>query len=439
MGSQEDSVPLCDVEAELRRRTREIAQVRDKLRQRDQEVEEWKRRHNELVKQNMDGDNDPGKLRAQRNSLKLAEEKAREACLAAQEEVVDLKRQIARGESIEVTLQERNAEGQAAAVAHMVEFEERTAVERLERSERLTVMQSNLDALRVELRETTATLASERRDRAAALSKLDIDLTSAWRELSDAEAQRDDAVRDYRHLMSRTKKLEAELEASKECGLAQSLQSFETERRVRAELDDALERIGVLERELTLAQMEAPNRLKVMEKQEAQVRILKVENAALRTEASGCRRRNRELMEALAMAGEDQNARHVEAVVEIAKLRAQIEETRRARNVEMRTLIASMSRNDDIVSSASGEAFPVNCSAAARGPVSTSVGTDPGNGAASVPTRPPWTQPLSVQALPSRRSATGVQPKVYPRQRSLGTVDCTSAAAHPPCQIVGVS
>jgi len=110
------------------------------------------------------------------------------------------------------------------------------------------------------------------------------------------------------------------------------------EQRLRSELREAAEQQAQLERELLSVDMERSSRL------EAHVRILQSENEALRTEAGVLRQKHRELQQGLTMKAEEE----VEAASETARLRAQLEETRRARSLDMTALVKKLCRGPEV-------------------------------------------------------------------------------------------
>ena len=68
-------------------------------------------------------------------------------------------------------------------------------------------------------------------------------------------------------------------------------------------------------------------------------RDVQVENGALRAEVRTLRRQSRELAETLAMSEEDLPVRYQDTAAQLHKLRWQLDETRRARTVEMSALV----------------------------------------------------------------------------------------------------
>merc|ERR1711920_1005564 len=128
-------------------------------------------------------------------------------------------------------------------------------------------------------------------------------------ELHDAKIQqscavreRKEAIRSLKETQKQLARVSGELEASKESGLAHSLQATANEMRLKEEVFAAEERIEIVEKELaafTRTPRVTPSRV------EAKARILQAENEALRAQAGASRRKHRELTEALAMASEE--------------------------------------------------------------------------------------------------------------------------------------
>lgn len=75
---------------------------------------------------------------------------------------------------------------------------------------------------------------------------------------------------------------------------------------------------------------------------QARARILQDENLSLREEAATKRRRARELQEGLEMAAEDSRSKRVEDAALMCLLKLQLEESRRARSIELNSLVKKL-------------------------------------------------------------------------------------------------
>jgi len=279
---------LSDLEAELRQRNREIAQVRDKNRQREQDIEDWRRRHNDLVKQHADLDGEHRRANEELKALKRSEAEVAQERDVAHEEAEDFRRRLVESESA------RKADAEASESSNGP-------------------------------RSCRWSSASANRGLQERLSALGKELIACQTRLRDVEVERAVAACAANESGLRLARLAAELQASKESSLAQALQAFESERKLRDELQEGSHQAKDYGSDINTSAQVA-----------ARIRILEDENQQLRQEAGTHRRCRQELLEELATTRE-------EASVDLARLRKQLEETRRARGLEMQALIAKLS------------------------------------------------------------------------------------------------
>lgn len=439
------------IESELVRRNREIAQVRDLLRQRELEIEDWKGRHSDLVGRYADVDGELTKTRARhrqsgaslaapsapleavanrghdsqkcaepkassssRSSSKLSEvevklrrelqeERARVAAAVDAAEGAKRVAQEAIDEAAEARRERNRAAEAAAQRAAELELESSNWMAKAEaaRSEAGALraelaaprtqapadsamadkraaelaeaaavaaeavraeLMGEVEAARAQAAEAAAMvhhraaesqacrlaadraeeleerLATERRSSAANMVALEEQLTCERRARRDADARHVAAAQELKEAMEGLAATAAQLEAAEAAGLARSLESRNLEQRLRGEVTEALEHASKLSERAASLEEE----LRASSHFESRARALQTECGGLRAEVGALQRQAQQSRESHAMEADELRLRQLEAAAENNRLRLQLEETRRARSLELRALVTKM-------------------------------------------------------------------------------------------------
>jgi len=391
---------LQSLELELVRRNREIAQVRDAVRRREIENEDWKSRNGELLSRlaELDGELTKARNRAgvleEQNQKHEAETKTRGAggdVQAALARVLVLEQRSAQLEGrLDAEKDARSADAerakmQAEALEQQLD-QERELCRGLQRqmdtsrgeAEEITVRmhsaEQSLHAQASQHKESTSARITEleqelaigghsRRELEEELSEVTSDrdglnkrMSTNSRELNEAQArlrdlQGDVAASKEQYASERdelTRQLAAakgDLDGARKSGQAISLEAFAVEQRLRDEVHEISMKAEALELELAATVSNSASSVKL----DSQLKNLQSENASMmkrelmhREDFANVKVSHQEQTESFAMLQEDMRGRHLEATNEIIRLRMQLEESRRARSLEMRALVTKM-------------------------------------------------------------------------------------------------
>jgi len=310
-----------NIESELVQRNREIAQVRDKLGQREVETTTWKSRHGDLVGKLTDLEADRAKLRVQ----------VRELCNHLESSLQQQRALLARAEKAEAGLLKQGAEAKAqleaertSASKHAADLAAQLANERSARLaadarvESLCVQQQTQQQQQRRQQRSPQCRPKQRRE---SLSELRGELVSASPEKNECQEQR-------------VATAERETTACKDLvELAANVVRTGDGQGAVANVDGG----GAIAAAAAVPQRHDNPELRV------QLRLLQVEVKTLRSRLS----------EGLAMAAEDalvcrNQGREIAtgALAREALMAAQLEETRRARSVELKALVKRMSKKE---------------------------------------------------------------------------------------------
>lgn len=345
------------MELELVRRNREIAQVRDLLRCREGQLQEWRSRHGELQSRLFELNSETAKLRSRvrdRDEIQVtAADNACQTCTMANISSMCCQTDTNIGmdgnsqtEPRPPIVMDGNSQTESRSPIVMDESSQTAPHPTI-------VMDGNSQTEPLAIEEAVPTarehalavlLASERAEAVAELAARKEELQSLLHAEScarwAAEADRGRFVSQQSMMLDSVEVLQAALLSSKE-----ELQNTLLERDELAnQVDHAMSELHarkamVLEQTAILAVPVEPS---AVIKLEAYARILQTENSVLRAEAANNRRRTREMEESVAMAAEDARSRRAEDAALIVKLQLQLEESRRARSLEMKELVKSM-------------------------------------------------------------------------------------------------
>mmetsp|Transcript_76301 Transcript_76301/g.120140 ORF Transcript_76301/g.120140 Transcript_76301/m.120140 type:complete len:483 (+) Transcript_76301:24-1472(+) len=172
--------------------------------------------------------------------------------------------------------------------------------------------------------------------------------------------------RKHARTFSATVELEQQLASERQC-LSAQLQDLEvrliSEMRGRREAEDmhasatkhlkeALEKLMTTTDKLEASEKTSADTIARLEDQlqasshfESRSRALQTECVGLRSEVNLIKRKSQEFRESFAMVAEEARTHRIEDAAENARLRLQLEETRRARSVEMHALVTKMKMN----------------------------------------------------------------------------------------------
>jgi len=181
-----------------------------------------------------------------------------------------------------------------------------------------------------ELESLVASVASSPR-----LTVLEEQVASERCKRQEAEVQRQSVVKELRETRESFAAIAAQLEACEAASLARVLDSQPREQRLRKEGAELAERVCGLEDEL-----------REFSRHEARARTLQTECGGLRHEVGALKKQSQEHRESIAMLSEEARIRKMKAdemASDNAKLRVQLDESRRARSMEMHALITKMS------------------------------------------------------------------------------------------------
>lgn len=327
---------------ELLRRNRELAQVRDELSRNKQLVQQWHSRYLQANARVKEAEGELTKLQGE-------------------------------GESAEPSLSSDLAAASDYLAASLVAANENLATESNMRQELADSLAEAHDKLATELkiRQEMAAWLTEANDELAKESKmrqeLETKLSKAFqreaKRVEELQARKSAAVNDS----SKTSSVKLAAEVERLRGLLTTERSLRAAAEVQAKKSAAdretltrqLQRTnGELQEQQARATAAAsaaatavskswqPSEVEEMlEKLQARARILSVENKALRVNAGYHRQHIAEMSEGQAMAAEEIRSRKLEAMAaaqEASKRGALVEETRRARQFEMNTIIKKM-------------------------------------------------------------------------------------------------
>jgi len=180
--------------------------------------------------------------------------------------------------------------------------------------------------------ELESRLATERRSTAAQMVSLEEQLASERRSRHDAESKQLAISNELKEALQNLSATAARLEAAEAASLSQALESQAREQQVRRETTEMAERIVSQEEEL-----------RASFRYQARAKALQTECGGLRYEVGVLRREKLEMRECFAMVSEEARTRRLEAAADNTQLRVQLEETRRARSLDMHALIGKLS------------------------------------------------------------------------------------------------
>lgn len=327
---------------ELLRRNRELAQVRDELSRNKQLVQQWHSRYLQANARVKEAEGELTKLQGE-------------------------------GESAEPSLSSDLAAASDYLAASLVAANENLATESNMRQELADSLAEAHDKLATELkiRQEMAAWLTEANDELAKESKMRQELETKHSKAFQREAKRVEELQARKSAAvndsSKTSSVKLAAEVERLRGLLTTERSLRAAAEVQAKKSAAdretltrqLQRTnGELQEQQARATAAAsaaatavskswqPSEVEEMlEKLQARARILSVENKALRVNAGYHRQHIAEMSEGQAMAAEEIRSRKLEAMAaaqEASKRGALVEETRRARQFEMNTIIKKM-------------------------------------------------------------------------------------------------
>lgn len=374
------------IDSELVRRNREICQVRVQLRQSETQVTEWKGRHSELVSKINDMDGELTALRRVAQQQQQREDTTDASAATLQSEVPLASRPaLADAQASIEALEGRLAEEIQACHA------QRAALEAVAEKRTRTLEQQLSDERRA-FATKRAAMEADKKERIGHLEmKFDLE-RHAWlsercalearAEASSAAGQGGVKREELMALVTKCAHLEEELLGTAEASCMEIRERFAQERNTFAEqqvvleesvasaeqaeqLAEARQRVAASERDEALVCLRlASSELRAERKAaalveselqaevgarsaeagqiaqlEARVKILQSENDALRLDSRSLREHVRELSSALQASAQDAEVAKAEAGAQIALLRTQVDEARKARSVTMNAMV----------------------------------------------------------------------------------------------------
>jgi len=327
---------------ELLRRNRELAQVRDELSRNKQLVQQWHSRYLEANARVKEAEGELTKLQGE-------------------------------GESAELSLSSNLSAASDYLAASLVAANEKLATESNMRQELADSLAEAHDKLATELklRQELAASLAEANEELAKESKMRQELETKLSKAFQREAKRVEELQARKSAAanesSKTSSVKLAAEVERLRGLLTTERSLRAAAEVQAKKSAAdretltrqLQRtngeLQVQQARATAAASAAATAVskswqpseveETLEKLQARARILSVENKALRVNAGSHRQHIAEMSEGQAMAAEEIRCRKLQAMAaaqEASKRGALVEETRRARQLEMNTIIKKM-------------------------------------------------------------------------------------------------
>eukprot|EP00440_Ansanella_granifera_P001237 gb/GFBE01001333.1/.p1 GENE.gb/GFBE01001333.1/~~gb/GFBE01001333.1/.p1 ORF type:complete len:400 (+),score=101.86 gb/GFBE01001333.1/:1-1200(+) len=339
------------IERELLRSNRELAQVRDQLCQKENLVQEWHNRYLESTSRLKEAQGELSKAQAQLTELDESRCSPSSCSLAADELEARLQEEIqARQDAEARLLQEIQAREDAeAGLLAMVQARQVAEAEQLAEMQARQAAEDSLQA------ETQARHVVEAKldEESQARRQLEVAVLQAREEAEAAVGS------SYAALPAEVDRLKSLLTSERSARVAAEAHAKTTAaeretlaKQVRRITEELRQRKAAAAAAATAAAAAAWRSSQPcceieaqLEKLQARARILQVENTAMRADASGHRRRLQEAREAQTMAAEEIRSRSAEAArarAEAAKFKLLLEETRRARQVEMTSFVKKM-------------------------------------------------------------------------------------------------
>lgn len=368
------------LEAELVRRNREIAKLREQFQRSQSDIDEWKSRNDELVSRLSEFDTE---LNNAGGRVKASEERAQkaEAELKVRGAGGDVQTALARclvleqtnakleGRMDEFRFQEEQLKRQVEEERQRTKvFQDQVLAVRADADQRSSATQEEAEQLRrrarsaeTNLQDVQAKQSAEARllaatsgriaelERCIAQEQQKADAGDKLRgtlvlEIEELQRERNSVREESSNLRSavaaaenRLEEKRRELLEAQDACRKTSAATAGSEDRLRQQVLDASARIAELERELSGRPAQD-----VAAQADVKARILQSENQKLKTEAQLLKRQCHEAHEGSVMGQEELRTRTIETQHEIVRLRMQLEETRRARSLEMRALISKM-------------------------------------------------------------------------------------------------